>query len=116
MLIMQLASFIRRTQPRLIEPRHGTCSAETLPAKCQSIVQYYFYHSVIFDVLYNVMHRPTSGSREGRPVSEHKLLWQPSDCIINFVLLTLLLHVGNKYDDDDDDEVQGVRTPFLVSE
>jgi len=37
----------------------------------------------------------------GRPVSEHKLLWQPSDCIINFVLLTLLLHVGNKYDDDD---------------
>ena len=37
----------------------------------------------------------------GRPVSEHKLLWQPSDCIINFVLLSLLLHVGNKYDDDD---------------
>ena len=36
-----------------------------------------------------------------RPVSEHKLFWQPSDCIINFVLLTLLLHVGNKYDDDD---------------
>ena len=41
---------------------------------------------------------------QGRPVSEHKLLWQPSDCIINFVLLTLLLHVGNKYDDDDDDD------------
>jgi len=52
---------------------------------------------LLYDILWN-----THLFLFGRPVSEHKLLWQPSDCIIYFVLLTLLLHVGNKYDDDDD--------------
>jgi len=52
----------------------------------------------------------------GRPVSEHKLLWQPSDCIINFVLLTLLLHVGNKCDDDyRSGTVQCFQSSFVTS-
>ena len=40
-----------------------------------------------------------------RPVSElyTRLLWQPSDCMANFVIFVVLLS-ENKYDDDDEEQ------------
>ena len=39
-----------------------------------------------------------------RPVSEFVLLWQPSNCIVLFVII-MFCYLENKYDDDDDDDL-----------